>query len=455
MSDVNVIRILYMEDDPALSFLLKKSLQRQGFVVDTAANGEEGISKVGSTQYDLLLVDYNMPFLGGLDVLRSLSWKATSPPTIMLTGEGNVAVAVEALKLGAADYIVKDVGMKYLELLPVVIDRALYKRQLTEERSQMEKVIHESEERYRNLVELSPDGIAIHADGVIVFMNPAGVRILGAASTDQLIGVSSLSIVHPDYHESFTTWIHNLEGRSERVPGIEQKYVRHDGTVIDVEVSGSCFINQGAPAIQMIFHDITERKQVVQQLERLALYDTLTGLPNRALFFDRMNQFLALARRNSYILALLYMDLDHFKDINDTHGHEVGDLLLVEAAGRMTSSIRSSDTIARMGGDEFVGICTRITAGGDAAIVASKIITTLSLPFHIKGFTLTIGVSLGISIYPLDGDNAESLVNKADAAMYRVKESEKGGYLFFSDLERSSVTGSGRSENRRISGHES
>jgi len=147
MSDYTVTRILYMEDDPALSVLLKKSLQRQGLIVDTAANGEDGIAMASSASYDLLLVDYNMPFLGGIDVLRTLAAKGTFPPTIMVTGEGSEGIAVEALKLGAADYIVKDVEMKYLELLPVIIDRVIYKQQLINERKRMEETLRESEER--------------------------------------------------------------------------------------------------------------------------------------------------------------------------------------------------------------------------------------------------------------------------------------------------------------------
>jgi diguanylate cyclase (GGDEF)-like protein/PAS domain S-box-containing protein len=423
-----------MEDDPALSVLLQKSLQRQGFIVDTAANGEEGIAMAGAAPYDVLLVDYNMPFLGGIEVLRALTWKGTFPPTIIVTGEGNVEVAVEALKLGAADYIVKDVEMKYLKLLPMVIDQVLYKQQLVKESQRMEETVRESEERYRKLVELSPNGIAIHAGGVFVFINPAGMRMLGAVSPEQLIGVPSLTIVHPDFHESFTARVSDLESKTDRVPCIEQKYVRLDGAVIDVEVSGVRFDYGGTPAVQTIFRDITERKQVEQRLERLALYDTLTGLPNRALFFDRMNQLLALARRNAYVLALLFMDLDHFKLINDTHGHEAGDLVLAEAARRMKASTRSSDTVARMGGDEFIGICGRIAAPMDATVVAGKIIAALSGPFRIKGLELTIGVSVGISVYPLDGDDVETLLNKADAAMYRAKESGKGGYRFFSDV---------------------
>src|ERR1700686_2364277 len=177
--------VLYMEDDPGLSRLLKKHLERRGYSVDIAVDGEEGLKMVDAGHYTVLLVDYSMPFLGGIDVIRELSSKGMPVPVIMVTGEGNESVAVEALKLGASDYIVKDAEMRYLEFLPVVIDRVLSKQQMIKERRRMEDAIRESEERYRKLVELSPDGIAIHAGGKFVFINPAGARMLGASHPDQ------------------------------------------------------------------------------------------------------------------------------------------------------------------------------------------------------------------------------------------------------------------------------
>jgi diguanylate cyclase (GGDEF)-like protein len=244
-----------------------------------------------------------------------------------------------------------------------------------------------------------------------------------------------MDVVHPDFKDVVQSRLEKLRKMTDSVPWIEEKYMRLDGTVIDVDVAAVNFTYQGKPAVQEIFRDITERKLVEQKLKQLALYDTLTGLPNRTLFFDRMTQLLQLAKRNDYVLALLFMDLDHFKAINDTLGHEAGDQVLSEAGHRMKSCTRSSDTIARMGGDEFIGICGRIAAPLDAAVVARKIIAILSKPFLIKGKECTIGASIGISLYPLDGDDVETLVSKADTAMYRVKEGGKGGYRFFSDIE--------------------
>jgi len=290
----------------------------------------------------------------------------------------------------------------------------------------------ESEERYRWLVELSPDGIAIHADGRFVFVNPAGAGFLGATDTEQLIGTPVLNIIHPDYRNMVGERMRAMDRQGSGVPWLEEKFVRLDGREIDVEVAGVSFTYQGKPAVQVIFRDITERKVAEERLERLALYDTLTGLPNRTLFFDRMSQFLTLAKRNKYTLAVLSLDLDRFKAINDTLGSEVGDLLLAEAARRMLSCFRRSDTVARMSGDEFTVICGRIAEPGDAAIVAQKIVACLSEPFHLKGHECRIGASIGISIFPRDGDDGETLVKKADSAMYRVKESGQGGCVFYS-----------------------
>jgi diguanylate cyclase (GGDEF)-like protein/PAS domain S-box-containing protein len=434
MVDFTMTRILYMEDDPGLASLLRKSLERRGFRVDTAPDGETGLKMVAETGYDVYLVDYNMPFLGGIDVIRELSAKDPCVPIIMVTGDGNEEVAVEALKLGASDYIVKDLEMRYLNLLPAVIDRVLNRQQLIRERNQMQGAVRESEERYRRLVELSPDGIVVHMKGRFVFLNPAGARLLGAATPDQLVGTSLCEVVHPNSQEIACSRIEQLGNKNESMPWIEEKFVRLDGTVIDVEVASIPFPFEGKQAVQTIFRDITERKRIEQRLEQLALYDTLTGLPNRTLFYDRMSQLLALAKRNNYVLALLYMDLDRFKEINDRLGHVVGDLVLKEAAQRMTSCTRKSDTVARMGGDEFIGICGRVTAQQDAAVVANKIIGALARPFHIKGHECVIGASVGVSLYPNDGDDVETLVSKADQAMYRVKVTGRGGYAFFSDI---------------------
>jgi diguanylate cyclase (GGDEF)-like protein len=199
-------------------------------------------------------------------------------------------------------------------------------------------------------------------------------------------------------------------------------------------VYGSATVYRSRPAIIGTIVDITERKMIEERLKRLALYDELTGLPNRSLFFDRLHQLLALAKRHQYSVAILFIDLDRFKAVNDTLGHEMGDLLLKEVSRRLTSCTRSADTVARVGGDEFAGICGKIEAPDDALVVARKINDALSKPFLLRDHECSIGASIGISLYPEDGSDQETLIKKADGAMYRVKEGGNGGSLLYRDM---------------------
>jgi diguanylate cyclase (GGDEF)-like protein/PAS domain S-box-containing protein len=299
--------------------------------------------------------------------------------------------------------------------------------------------------RYR-LIDITPE-LAAHQvletmkGGVIVVDLEGKIRVVNRAALI-MFGCQKSEILDRDL-SSIIDLPHHLKDqhrlRKGTILDYEMDWDDKNGRRIAISVSASPILERDGSPVGIVYvaHDITEQKKTAQRLEQLALYDTLTSLPNRVLFFDRMNQLLALAKRNQYVLALLYMDLDQFKVINDTFGHEVGDLLLQEAANRMTSCTRKADTVARMGGDEFIGICGRIAAAGDATVVARKIIRALTEPFIIKGNECSIGVSIGISLYPMDGDDVETLVKKADQAMYRVKESGQGGFAYFSPLSAS------------------
>ncbi|WP_191965731.1 ABC transporter substrate-binding protein [Oryzomonas sagensis] len=181
-----------------------------------------------------------------------------------------------------------------------------------------------------------------------------------------------------------------------------------------------------------IKEDITERKTLQEKLDHMAHHDELTGLPNRALFFDRIGRALAHAKRSQTGFALLFVDLDGFKTINDTYGHDSGDALLRETARRLAGCVRDSDTVARMGGDEFAVMLLDVADLGHITQVAEKMLTLLSLPFMFKGLECHVGASIGISIFPQDGDAVDTLMNTADMAMYRVKQGAKNNYAFAS-----------------------
>jgi diguanylate cyclase (GGDEF)-like protein len=220
------------------------------------------------------------------------------------------------------------------------------------------------------------------------------------------------------------------QGR-DNVPWVEGRFMRGESDQVEVEFSGIPFTYQGQWAVLLIFRDISERKLAQQRLEYLAHHDGLTGLPNRTLFFDRLNQTFHHARRYQQLFALLFIDLDRFKFVNDSLGHDVGDLLLQETAERLKELVRSCDTIARMGGDEFTIILSRINEPDNARMVAEKIVAAIGRPFHLNGHVCSIGASIGISIFPDDGDSTEMLVKKADTAMYCAKKNGRGNAQFF------------------------
>ncbi len=271
--------------------------------------------------------------------------------------------------------------------------------------------------------------IVVDMDNRIRVVNRVALELLGREKAD-LLNQDLNSVI------DFKTALNGKRGTHENICSLEMVWTARNGKQFDVEVSSSSVTDvrdNASLGFVFVAHDITKRKQTEQRLEQLALYDALTGLPNRLLFFERTSQILALAKRNRNILAVLYMDLDRFKAINDALGHEAGDAVLSLVSQRIKASFRSSDTVARLGGDEFIGVCSFITVPGDAATVAEKIIQILSEPFFIQGNECSIGVSIGISMYPKDGNDVESLVSKADTAMYRVKESGRGGYQYYSD----------------------
>ncbi len=274
MTETTLTRILYMEDDPGLARLLQKILQRRGFVIDIATNGEEGLSMLETNLYELLLVDYNMPFLGGIDVIRALSAKNALPPTIMITGEGNELVAVEALKLGAADYIVKDTDMKYLDLLPSVIDQVLFRQQMLRDRQKMLGAIRASEERYRLLFDSNPIPSMVYDLQTLRFMavNEAAVAHYGYTHEEFLsLGVSDLYT--PEEMPALLNTLKLLD-RGEKQRGVWKHRVK-DGTLIEVEITSHSFILSDVRAHLILANDITEQKMMKENMLRSQKLESL------------------------------------------------------------------------------------------------------------------------------------------------------------------------------------
>lgn len=325
----------------------------------------------------------------------------------------------------------------------------------------MSEAIHRSEARYRKLVHSALNLICVCQDDKVVFINDSGAALLKAASTERIVGRPFVELLHPDYQEILADGIGEVIQENALLPA---KLKALDGSLIDAEMVitsfdgavGSSYVvearditdhNQAVAALFKSIHTLEERvaertrelteemavrRQAEEKLRHMASHDVLTGLPNRALLMDRMTVSLARARRYHTKAALMFVDLDGFKPVNDTLGHETGDILLKQIAKKLMSCERESDTAARIGGDEFVLLLSDISDREAVAAVAKKILTSLSEPTIINGEEVTVGASIGISLFPDDGETAEHLLKEADKAMYAVKKSGRNNYLFAS-----------------------
>ena len=301
------------------------------------------------------------------------------------------------------------------------------------ERVRMEEALKQSEERYRTiLAEIEEGYYEVDLAGNIKFVNRAACRQFGY-SQEELIGTNYRAYIpKEDVKGVFRAW-NKVYRTGQPLQSYPFTTVRKDGTQIFVENSVSPVRNKEGIVIgfRAVSRDVTQRKQFEQKLADMATHDPLTGLPNRSLLSDRLTMGLALTRRNGSRLSLLMLDLDKFKVINDTMGHAVGDQLLKSVAERLTEVTRKSDTVARVGGDEFVLVLPHITGPDDAAKLAQRILDVFQEPFIFDGHQLKITSSIGIAVYPDDGKEIEVLLKCADSAMYQAKEQGRDMYKFY------------------------
>lgn len=296
-----------------------------------------------------------------------------------------------------------------------------------------EQQLKDSENKFKDLVELLPEiVIEFDKDKKITFANTIFFETLGYAKKDIKEGI---------YIKDLLTSV-NLEKVEERMDkimhgkklgSVEYLIIKRDGTTFPALISSQVKMDDkgNVSGIRSVVIDNTERKIMQDAIEKLAYTDPLTNLPNRILFNDRLKFAMANAARHNKKFAFMVIDLDKFKEINDKYGHKTGDELLVFVGSRIESMLRKNDTIARFGGDEFVLLLTEINNKEDAAIVAQKMLGTFREQFILGGYKLSIGISMGISFYPDDGIDSDTLFRKADTALYQVKESGRNNYKYF------------------------
>ena len=296
--------------------------------------------------------------------------------------------------------------------------------------------------RLAAIVESSDDAIiATDAEGAITSWNAGADKIFGYGSRE-IRGRHLAYLAAPGRKDEMTR-LHQSIRNGEPVTHFETVHVRKDGRHINVSLTISPIKNADGAFVgtSCIARDVTERTEMEQIIKHQAQHDSLTDLPNRKLFMDFLGRELALARRNKKKLAVMFLDLDHFKRINDTLGHATGDLLLQAVAQRLRQSVRESDTVARIGGDEFNVLMPDLAQSDDVGTVLGKIMAVFEAPFLLENLEVKASTSIGISVFPEDGDSCEELVQKADSAMYVAKLSDGNSYQFYSaDMNRRALT---------------
>ncbi len=295
------------------------------------------------------------------------------------------------------------------------------------------------EQRLANVLGTVQDAIiTIDPKGNIQSINVAGEKMFGYTKI-QVLGQNVNMLMPEEVAEHHDGYINNYvttgQGRLMN-SSMEAEAQRADGTVFPIELSVTQMTEGSQRLFTGVIRDITRRKMALKKIEHLAHHDSLTNLPNRNLYVERMERAVVRARRSKKPLALLFVDLDKFKPINDNLGHEAGDLVLKAVAERMVQCVRQSDTVARIGGDEFVAILENLDAAESASVVAKKIIAALTSDIEVgDGQTANVGASIGISVFPGDGENVDELARSADEAMYAVKEAGRNSYKFYQDIK--------------------
>ena len=423
--------VLLIEENPTDARLIQEMLDSQSshtislLHVDCMSEAERLLA---GNAIDVIMIDLESAGAHGLDALRQAHGTAPSRPIVVLSGAAGEPLAVQAMHEGAQDYLIKGQiePRELLRALRNAVDRKIFS-----------EIIFEAKERAQVTLDSIGDAV-ICSDiaGNLTFLNLVAERLTGwpqseaegkpMAEVFQIMDPSTRSTIANPMEAAVSqdrtghlpvNCILTSRDRSEFfIEDTVAPIHDHEG-----KVTGSV----------IVFRDVTHARALAEKVVHAAEHDFLTGLPNRFLLNDRLGQAIAMARRHGGLVAVLFLDLDGFKHINDSLGHPTGDMLLRSIAKRMSECIRSPDTVSRQGGDEFIALLEELHKPEDAANAARRILRAVAETHSINGHELYVTASIGVSIYPDDGLDAETLIKNADTAMYQAKESGRQGYKFF------------------------
>ena len=431
MSKKPIKAVLVVEDNPGDARLLREMFNEHGphkaewAHVESMGDAEKHLA---AHSVDIILLDPGLPDAQGLGAVRRALAAAPHVPLVVMTGLDDDSLAVQALQEGAQDYLVKGQidGRGLMRALRYAIERKI-----------MEEALFVEKERAQVTLNCIGDAVACtDISGNLTFLNLVAERMTGW-SMQEAAGrpmPEVFRILDATTRETIPNPM-EMAVRRNRTVHLPSNCVliRRDGFEIPIEDSVAPIHDREGESTGavIVFRDVSAARAMALQMSHSAQHDFLTGLPNRMLLNDRVSQAIALAPRHMKQVAVLFLDLDGFKHINDSLGHPVGDKLLQSVAKRLVDCVRVSDTVSRQGGDEFVVLLSEAQQWEDAAITARRMLEAVAEPHSIDRHDLHVTTSIGVSVYPHDGLDAETLIKNADTAMYQAKENGRQSYQFF------------------------
>jgi len=441
----NGLDVLIVDDDETIRSIVSAHLETKGCLTRVAESGEQGLAAFAEQAADVVLLDLKMPGLNGFEVCEQM--RATDAgrhiPILILTASDDPESVESAFRVGATDFVRKPLN---LDLLVHRLQFVLRAQQITDQlRTREQNMLQAQRIARMGTWEFHLTRREFICSTVLSDV----LRVDG----DTLHEDAFFSSIHPDDRERIETLFDRaLENRSSLL--VEFRWLSSDGqeSVLSLQTwedrAEHSELVKGSPELAGVIKDVTERRQTESRIRKLAYYDGTTGLPNRALLIEHLEQAAALAKRQNHSMAILLIDLDHFQSINEKWGHRIGDEVLEEVAARLKSCLRSTDVvasgamtaatgtasrkvIARIGGDEFVILLSRLRHSEDAALVAKRVNQAVSAPFQIEHSEVHLGCSIGISVCPDDASDAQVLLKQADSAMYEAKRKGRNGFQYY------------------------
>ncbi len=432
-------RILVVDDDATFRMLAKRALRTADYDVVEASNGELGIQLYGETHPDLVLLDLMLPGIGGLEICSLLRarWGQATAPILMVTANESAEAIEAGYSVGVSDFFSKPVNWRLL----------IHRVRLNLEARTAMIGLRESQLSLANAQRIAHLGSwTWYVENDEMTWSQESFRILGLRPDQDHAGRETLwSRIHPDDREQAATRMHEAI-RDRKGFECEHRILLPDGGVrfVRQQAEVRCDIDGEVSVVHGAIQDITEQTRAVDQIRYLANFDGLTGLSNRRLFRRNLHKAMKRARQRDESIAILFLDLDRFKRINETLGHTAGDQLIQIVAERLQTVIRRGERsrhredeerspLARLGGDEFTLLLQGISSPQDAALIAQRVLKALLEPIVVEGHSVTVTTSIGVAIFPGDGDDAETLIRSADTSMYRAKDSGGNRFCFFDD----------------------